>query len=76
MTEKEREFCSVMFDEMSGSFINALYKTIMRADVENLVKFTIAFPEEVSIYLQYCNEPSYWYELKQEYERQRLLLED
>jgi len=53
---------------MSGSFYNALFIAISKADNENLNKLKLSFPEEVEAYINYINTPGYWEDLKQKYE--------
>lgn len=52
------------FNEMSGSFVTCLFKTIMSADSFNLSRLAKGFPEEVKAVMRYRNEPGYWESLQ------------
>ncbi len=48
----------------SGSFMTNLFKTIMSADLENMRKLSLGFPNEVEVVHRYQNEDGYWQELQ------------
>jgi len=48
----------------SGSFISNLFKTIMSADLENMRKLSLGFPNEVDVVHRYQNEEGYWQKLE------------
>ena len=48
----------------SGSFISNLFKTKMSADLENMRKLSLGFPNEVDVVHRYQNEEGYWQKLE------------
>ena len=48
----------------SGSFISNLFKTIISADLENMRKLSLGFPNEVDVVHRYQNEEGYWQKLE------------
>ena len=48
----------------SGSFMTNLFKTIMSADLENMRKLSLGFPNEVDVVHRYKNEEGYWQKLE------------
>ena len=48
----------------SGSFMTNLFKTIMSADLENMRKLSLGFPNEVEVVHRYQNEEGYWQKLE------------
>ena len=51
----------------SGSFISNLFKTIMSADLENMRKLSLGFPNEVDVVHRYQNEEGYWQKLEKKF---------
>jgi hypothetical protein len=49
----------------SGSFMTNLFKTIMSADLENMRKLSLGFPNEVDVVHRYQNEEGYWQQLQE-----------
>ena len=49
----------------SGSFMTNLFKTIMSADLENMRKLSLGFPNEVEVVHRYQNEEGYWQKLQE-----------
>jgi hypothetical protein len=49
----------------SGSFMTNLFKTIMSADLENMRKLSLGFPNEVEVVYRYQNEEGYWQKLQE-----------
>jgi hypothetical protein len=62
MEQTELEFMFFM-KGTSGSFMTNLFKTIMSADLENMIKLSLGFPNEVEVVHRYQNEEGYWQEL-------------
>ena len=62
MEQSELEFIYFM-RAASGSFSTNLFKTIFNADIENLRKLSLGFPNEVEIVNRYRNEEGYWHKL-------------
>ena len=62
MEQTELEFVYFMRG-MSGSFISNLFTTIFSADIENLNKLSLGFPDEVEVVNRYRNEEGYWQKL-------------
>ena len=54
MEKAELEFVYFM-KETSGSFMTNLFKTIMSADLENIRKLSLGFPNEVDVVHRYQN---------------------
>jgi len=63
MEQVELEFMFFM-KGTSGSFMTNLFKTIMSADLENMRKLSLGFPNEVEVVHRYQNEDGYWQELQ------------
>ena len=63
MEKAELEFVYFM-KETSGSFMTNLFKTIMSADLENIRKLSLGFPNEVYVVHRYQNEDGYWQKLE------------
>jgi hypothetical protein len=49
----------------SGSFMTNLFKTIMSADIQNQMKLSLGFPNEVEVVRRYKNEDGYWQKLQE-----------
>ena len=62
MEKTELEFVYFMRGA-SGSFKTNLFQTILSADVENMKKLSLGFPNEVEVVRRYQNEEGYWQEL-------------
>jgi hypothetical protein len=62
MEQTELEFMFFM-KGTSGSFMTNLFKTIMSADLDNMRKLSLGFPNEVEVVHRYQNEEGYWQEL-------------
>lgn len=63
MEKAELEFVYFMRGT-SGSFKSNLFQTILSADMENQIKLSLGFPNEVEIVRRYQNENGYWQELE------------
>ena len=63
MEKTELEFVFFM-KGTSGSFMTNLFKTIMSADLENMRKLSLGFPNEVEVVHRYQNEEGYWQNLQ------------
>jgi hypothetical protein len=63
MEKTELEFVFFM-KGTSGSFMTNLFKTIMSADLENMRKLSLGFPNEVDVVHRYQNEEGYWQNLQ------------
>ena len=63
MEKTELEFVYFM-KGTSGSFMTNLFKTIMSADLENMRKLSLGFPNEVDVVHRYQNEEGYWQKLE------------
>jgi len=63
MEQAELEFMFFM-KGTSGSFMTNLFKTIMSADLENMRKLSLGFPNEVEVVRRYKNEDGYWQQLE------------
>ena len=63
MEQAELEFVYFM-KGTSGSFMTNLFKTIMSADLENMRKLSLGFPNEVDVVHRYQNEDGYWQKLE------------
>ena len=63
MEQTELEFMLFM-KGTSGSFMTNLFKTIMSADLENMRKLSLGFPNEVEVVRRYQNEDGYWQSLQ------------
>jgi ribulose bisphosphate carboxylase small subunit len=59
MEQAELEFVYFM-KGISGSFRTNLFTTIMSADIENQIKLSLGFPNEVEVVRKYRNEEGYW----------------
>lgn len=59
ITNADRELFYWQFGK-SGSFSTSLFNTISYADINNLTKLSKAFPDEVSAFYNYQNNPTYW----------------
>jgi hypothetical protein len=64
MEKEELEFVYFM-KGTSGSFMTNLFKTIMSADLENMRKLSLGFPNEVEVVHRYQNEEGYWQKLQE-----------
>jgi hypothetical protein len=64
MEKAELEFVYFMRGT-SGSFMTNLFKTIMSADLENMRKLSLGFPNEVEVVHRYQNEEGYWQKLQE-----------
>jgi hypothetical protein len=64
MEQTELEFMFFM-KGTSGSFMTNLFKTIMSADLENMRKLSLGFPNEVEVVHRYQNEEGYWQKLQE-----------
>jgi hypothetical protein len=64
MEKAELEFVYFM-KGTSGSFMTNLFKTIMSADLENMRKLSLGFPNEVDVVHRYQNEEGYWQQLQE-----------
>jgi len=67
MEKAELEFVYFM-KGTSGSFMTNLFKTIMSADIQNQMKLSLGFPNEVEVVRRYQNEEGYWQELQKKLE--------
>lgn len=67
MVKVESEFMFFM-KGTSGSFMTNLFKTIMSADIQNQMKLSLGFPNEVEVVRRYQNEEGYWQELQKKLE--------
>ena len=67
MEKAELEFVYFMRGT-SGSFKSNLFQTIFSADMENKLKLSLGFPNEVEIVRRYQNEDGYWQELQKRLE--------
>jgi hypothetical protein len=47
----------------SGSFKSNLFQTIFSADLDNMRKLSLGFPNEVEVVHRYQNEEGYWQKL-------------
>jgi len=63
MEQTELEFMFFMRGT-SGSFMTNLFKTIMSADIQNQMKLSLGFPNEVEVVRRYKNEDGYWQKLQ------------
>jgi hypothetical protein len=63
MEQAELEFVYFMRGA-SGSFRANLFQTIFSADIENMKKLSLGFPNEVEVVFRYQNENGYWQELE------------
>jgi hypothetical protein len=62
MEKAELEFVYFMRGT-SGSFKSNLFQTIFSADLDNMRKLSLGFPNEVEVVHRYQNEEGYWQEL-------------
>ena len=44
----------------AGSFITALFNVAARADLNNLARLSLGFPDEIAVYRRYADLPGYW----------------
>ena len=63
MEKTELEFVYFMRGT-SGSFMSNLFQTIFSADLENMRKLSLGFPNEVDVVHRYQNEEGYWQKLE------------
>ena len=63
MEQAELEFMFFM-KGTSGSFMTNLFKVIMSADIQNQMKLSLGFPNEVEVGRKYRNEEGYWQQLQ------------
>lgn len=63
MEQAELEFMFFM-KGTSGSFMTNLFKVIMSADIQNQMKLSLGFPNEVEVVRKYRNEEGYWQQLQ------------
>jgi hypothetical protein len=64
MEQAEIEFLYFMRGT-SGSFMTNLFNTIMSADIQNQMKLSLGFPNEVEVVRRYRNEDGYWQKLQE-----------
>jgi len=64
MEQAEIEFLYFMRGT-SGSFMTNLFNTIMSADIQNQMKLSLGFPNEVEVVRRYRNEDGYWRKLQE-----------
>jgi len=64
MEKTELEFVYFMRGT-SGSFKSNLFQTIFSADLENMRKLSLGFPNEVDVVHRYQNEEGYWQQLQE-----------
>jgi hypothetical protein len=64
MEKAELEFIFFM-KGTSGSFMTNLFTTIISADLENIRKLSLGFPNEVDVVHRYQNEEGYWQKLQE-----------
>jgi len=67
MEKTELEFVYFMRGT-SGSFMSNLFQTIFSADLENMRKLSLGFPNEVDVVHRYQNEEGYWQKLQKRLE--------
>jgi len=66
MTEAESRLCDWQYGR-SGSFFEALFELMGRADGVNLARLAAGFPEEAEAFRRYRTEEEYWPALRKEY---------
>lgn len=49
----------------AGSFTAALFNAAACADLTNLTRLAIGFPDEIAVFRRYSQEPGYWQALQQ-----------
>ena len=54
---------------LGGSFTMALAEVCSRADMENLARLKMGFPDEVSAFTRYIIEKDYWKEVQKKHIR-------
>ncbi len=52
---------------MSGSFFDNLFHAIFKADMTNVAKLALGFPEEVKAVKRFQNEDGYWDKVQKAY---------
>lgn len=67
MEETELEFI-YFIRGTSGSFSANLFNTIFSADIENLRRLSLGFPNEVEVVNRFRNEEGYWQKLQKRLE--------
>lgn len=68
MNDGERRLCEYKY-QLSGSFFQALFGAIFKADTQNASALRLGFPEEVEAVWCFHNEKDYWQKLEAEYLR-------
>ena len=63
LNKGEKKFCEFQLG-MTGDFFTALIKAMFLADVNNVRKLKLAFPEVMATVKQYQNMEGYWSDLK------------
>jgi hypothetical protein len=69
ITEAEETFCMFKLN-MTGGFISSLIQTMFRADRINQSKLSKGFPELMEVIDRYGNEPNYWENLVDRWNKQ------
>ncbi|MBF0557800.1 MAG: hypothetical protein HQL08_03360 [Nitrospirae bacterium] len=74
MTEKEKMFCEFMYETDLSKTKDNIYKKIINTPDNLLEGIEEKFAEECKIFKRYSYEPNYWDTLKEEYEKNRMIL--
>lgn len=63
LTFGQEKLCDYLHGK-SGSFYNALFEAIFKADTQNLERLSRSFPSEVDAYKSYKHVPGFWEDLE------------
>ncbi len=68
--DKSEKFIFMWQYRLLGHFRTALIEAIMLADITNLEKIRLAYPDEVEGYLNYSTTPGWWKEVQLKAEKE------
>ena len=73
MTLKEKEFCEFMFEENRNLTENSIYYKIIHTPDNLLNEIENNYPDECAIFHKYSYYANYWDDLREEFEKSRML---
>ncbi len=70
LTEAETLLCKWQYN-MIGDFYTSLIRAMMRADIHNQAKLSLAYPDLMKVIVRYKTEDGYWQNLQKEWEESK-----
>lgn len=68
LSKTEEKFIYYQKFHVAGSFTTSLFACIMKADISNLMKLSLGFPDEVDVVFKFKNQLGYWEDLEKRFE--------